>query len=50
MKREFDTQKKEYTLCILADDTPGVLSQVARLFSGKGDNIESIVTGESGRR
>ena len=49
MKREFDTQKKLYTLCILTDDTPGVLSQVARLFSRKGYNIESIVTGESDR-
>jgi len=29
MKREFDTQKKEYTLSILVQDTPGVLSQVA---------------------
>ena len=49
MKREFDARKKLYTLCILTDDTPGVLSQVARLFSRKGYNIESIVTGESDR-
>ena len=49
MKREFDTQKKEYTLSILVQDIPGVLSQVARLFSRKGYNIESIVTGESDR-
>ena len=47
MKREFDTQKKEYTLSILVQDIPGVLSQVARLFSRKGYNIESIVTGET---
>ena len=49
MKREFDTQKKEYTLSILVQDIPGVLSQVARLFSRKGYNIESIVTGETDR-
>ena len=47
MKREFDTQKKEYTLSILVQDIPGVLSQVARLFSRKGYNIESIVSGET---
>ena len=38
---------KPYTLCILVQDTPGVLSQVARLFSRKGYNIESIVSGET---
>lgn len=47
VKREFDTQKKEYTLSILVQDIPGVLSQVARLFSRKGYNIESIVSGET---
>lgn len=47
MKREFDTRKKEYTLSILVQDIPGVLSQVARLFSRKGYNIESIVSGET---
>ena len=47
MKREFDTTKKLYTLAILVQDIPGVLSQVARLFSRKGYNIESIVTGEA---
>ena len=36
-----------YTLCILVQDIPGVLSQVARLFSRKGYNIESIVSGET---
>lgn len=45
MKREFDTQKKEYTLSILVQDIPGVLSQVARLFSRKGYNIESLAVG-----
>ena len=39
---------KPYTLSILVQDIPGVLSQVARLFSRKGYNIESIVSGESG--
>ena len=38
---------KSYTLCILVQDIPGVLSQVARLFSRKGYNIESIVSGET---
>nr|WP_325223773.1 acetolactate synthase small subunit [uncultured Oscillibacter sp.] len=47
MKREFDTRKKEYTLSILVQDIPGVLSQVARLFSRKGYNIESIVSGDT---
>ena len=45
MKREFDPVKKPYTLSILVRDIPGVLSQVARLFSRKGYNIESIVSG-----
>ena len=49
MKREFDTQRKLYTLSLLVQDAPGVLSQVARLFSRKGYNIESIVTGETDR-
>ncbi len=47
MKRTFDTEKKLYTLALLVQDIPGVLSQVARLFSRKGYNIESIVSGES---
>ncbi len=38
-------EKKAYTLSILVEDTPGVLSQVARLFSRKGYNIESICAG-----
>ena len=49
MKREFNTEVKLYTLCILVEDTPGMLSQVARLFSRKGYNIESIVTGAADR-
>lgn len=47
MKTEFNTEKKLYTLSILVQDIPGVLSQVARLFSRKGYNIESIVSGET---
>ena len=47
MKKQLNTERKLYTLCILVDDTPGVLSQVARLFSRKGYNIESIVSGET---
>ena len=47
MKKTFDTEKKLYTLSILVRDIPGVLSQVARLFSRKGYNIESIVSGET---
>ena len=49
MKKEFDSHGKRYTLCILVQDIPGVLSQVARLFSRKGYNIESIVSGETDR-
>jgi acetolactate synthase-1/3 small subunit len=49
LKRTFDPEKKLYTLSILVQDIPGVLSQVARLFSRKGYNIESIVTGETDR-
>ena len=49
MKKEFDTRRRRYTLCVLVQDIPGVLSQVARLFSRKGYNIESIVTGATDR-
>ena len=42
-----NTEKKAYTLSVLVEDIPGVLSQVARLFSRKGYNIESIVSGET---
>ena len=40
-----NTEKKAYTLSVLVEDTPGVLSQVARLFSRKGYNIESLAVG-----
>ncbi|HIS52041.1 MAG TPA: acetolactate synthase small subunit [Candidatus Onthomonas avicola] len=45
MKRQFDTEVKQYTLSLLVKDIPGVLSQVSRLFSRKGYNIESIASG-----
>ncbi|MBQ8934905.1 MAG: acetolactate synthase small subunit [Oscillospiraceae bacterium] len=47
MKREFDSAKKLYTLSLLVRDIPGVVSQVSRLFSRKGYNIESIASGAS---
>ena len=47
MKTELNKDVKPYTLSILVEDIPGVLSQVARLFSRKGYNIESIASGES---
>lgn len=47
MKRQLDTTQKVYSLCMLVQDIPGVLSQVVRLFSRKGHNIESIVSGET---
>lgn len=49
MRPDMNKDIKPYTLSILVQDIPGVLSQVARLFSRKGYNIESIVTGESDR-
>ena len=49
MRRVFNSEKKIYTLAILVEDVPGILSQVARLFSRKGYNIESIVSGETDR-
>lgn len=38
-------EKKRYTLAILVDNTAGVLSQIAHLFSRKGYNIESFSAG-----
>lgn len=45
MKKQMNPERKLYTLCLLVQDTAGVLSQVSRLFSRKGYNIESIVSG-----
>lgn len=49
MKPTAAGDRQLYTLCILVEDIPGVLSQVARLFSRKGYNIESIVSGAADR-
>ncbi len=42
MKR---TDVKRRTLSVLVENAPGVLSQVSRLFSRKGYNIESLAVG-----
>ena len=39
------TTKKRHTLAIQVANEPGVLSQVSRLFSRKGYNIESLASG-----
>ncbi len=38
-------EKQRYTLSVLVDNVSGVLSQVSRLFSRKGYNIESLAVG-----
>ena len=38
-------EPKEYTISILVENSPGVLSQVSRLFSRKGYTIDSIASG-----
>ncbi len=38
-------EKTRYTLAVLVDNSSGVLSQVSRLFSRKGYNIESLAVG-----
>lgn len=38
-------EKKRHTLAVLVDNEAGVLSQVSRMFSRKGYNIESLAVG-----
>ena len=38
-------EQKLYTLAVLVDNEAGVLSQVSRMFSRKGYNIESLAVG-----
>lgn len=40
-----NTIQKRHTLSVLVENTAGVLSQVSRLFSRKGYNIESLAVG-----
>ena len=42
MKNSMITRR---TLSVLVENAPGVLSQVSRLFSRKGYNIESLAVG-----
>ena len=44
-RRGGDPAIRRYTLAVLVDNKAGVLSQVARLFSRKGFNIESLAVG-----
>ncbi|MCL2438771.1 MAG: acetolactate synthase small subunit [Coriobacteriia bacterium] len=39
------SEKKRHTLAVLVENEAGVLSQVSRLFSRKGYNIESLAVG-----
>jgi len=40
-----EVEERLYTLAVLVDNEAGVLSQVSRLFSRKGYNIESLAVG-----
>ncbi len=42
-------ETKRYTLSVLVENEAGVLSQVSRLFSRKGYNIESLAVGTTDR-
>ncbi|MCF0228605.1 MAG: acetolactate synthase small subunit [Parasporobacterium sp.] len=42
-------EQRVYTLAVLVDNEAGVLSQVSRLFSRKGYNIESLAVGPTHR-
>ena len=44
---ENNTEVKRQTLALLVDNEPGVLSQIARLFSRKGYNIDAFSAGQT---
>jgi len=45
MPDEITSEARRHTLSVLVDNSAGVLSQVSRLFSRKGYNIESLAVG-----
>jgi len=44
-KQTISSEKRRHTLAVLVENEAGVLSQVTRLFSRKGHNIESLAVG-----
>ncbi len=44
---ENNIQVQKYTIGVLVENQPGVLSRVAGLFSGRGFNIESLTVAET---
>ena len=40
-----NSEKRIHTLAVLVDNEAGVLSQVSRMFTRKGYNIESLAVG-----
>lgn len=46
-RREFDPTVERHSISVLVDNEAGVLSQVSRLFSRKGYNIESLAVGRT---